>query len=153
MPVKANGLVRLRSPASFGSFGSVSTPISSVPLHFGRLGAAGLDLLEHVGELLAEEDRHDRGRRFVRAEAVVVGGGRDDRAQQAAVLVHGADDGGAEHQELRVLVRRVARIEQVALRRVAEREVDVLARAVDARERLLVQQAHQAVALGDALRA
>ena len=31
LPVKANGLVRLRSPASRGSFGSESTPISSVP--------------------------------------------------------------------------------------------------------------------------
>ena len=39
-----------------------------------------------------------------------------DGPQQARVLVHGADHGGAEHQELRVVVRRVARIEQVALR-------------------------------------
>ena len=48
---------------------------------------------------------------------------------------------------------RVARIEQVALGGVAEREVDVLARAVDAREGLLVQQADQAVPLGDPLAA
>ena len=39
----------------------------------------------------------------------------------------------AQEDELRVGVRRVARIQQVALRRVADREVDVLARAVDAR--------------------
>src|SRR5580692_4746526 len=32
LPVKAKGLVRLRSPGSFGSFGIVSTPISRVPL-------------------------------------------------------------------------------------------------------------------------
>ena len=37
LPQKANGLVRLRSPASFGSFGSVSTPISRVPLLFDDL--------------------------------------------------------------------------------------------------------------------
>ena len=30
-PVNANGLVRLRSPASRGSFGSTSTPVSSSP--------------------------------------------------------------------------------------------------------------------------
>ncbi len=31
LPVKANGLVRLRSPASRGSFGSTATPISIIP--------------------------------------------------------------------------------------------------------------------------
>ena len=69
------------------------------------------------------------------------------------ILVHGADDRGAEHQELRVLVRRVAGLEQVALLGVAERPVDVLARAVDAGERLLVQQALHAVLLGHPLAA
>ena len=34
LPVKANGLVRLRSPASLGSVGSVSTPMVSVPFAF-----------------------------------------------------------------------------------------------------------------------
>ena len=81
-------------------------------------GRAALgDLVEHVGELVAEEDRDDRRRGLVGAEAVVVAGRGDDGAQQAAVLVHGADDRGAEHQELGVVVRRVAGIEQVALRR------------------------------------
>ena len=74
-----------------------------------------------------------------------------DAAQQAAVLVHGADHRGAEHQELRVVVRGVAGEQQVALGRVAEREVDVLARAVDAGERLLVEQALHAVLLGHPL--
>ncbi len=31
LPVKANGLVRLRSPASFGNGGSVSTPTAITP--------------------------------------------------------------------------------------------------------------------------
>ena len=46
---------------------------------------------------------------------------------------------------------RVAGQQQVALGRVAQREVHVLARAVDAGERLLVEQALHAVLLGDAL--
>src|SRR3712207_7860018 len=50
-----------------------------------------------------------------------------------------------------VLVRGVAGVEQVALLLVADREVDVLAGAVDAVERLLVQQAGHPVALGDLL--
>ena len=77
---------------------------------------------------------------------------RGDRdAQQVAVLGDGADDGGAEDEELGVVVRRVARLEQVLARVVGHRPVVVLARAVDAGERLLVQQAAQAVPVGDAL--
>ena len=48
-------------------------------------------------------------------------------------------------------MRRVARIEQVALRGAAQRPVHVLARAVDAGERLFVRQARHAVLLGHAL--
>src|ERR1700712_2925836 len=59
--------------------------------------------------------------------------------------------GGAEDQELRVVVGGVAREHQVALGRVAQREVDVLAGAVDALERLLVEQALHAVLAGDLL--
>ena len=39
LPVKANGDVRLRSVASFGSAGSVSTPIFIVPACFELFGA------------------------------------------------------------------------------------------------------------------
>ena len=79
LPVNANGLVRLRSPASRGSCGSVPAPRSSVPPRFVRLGAALLDLLEDVGQLLAQEDRDDRRRRLVGAQAVVVARRRDRR--------------------------------------------------------------------------
>ena len=65
--------------------------------------------------------------------------------------MHGPHHRGAEHQELSVFVRRFARIEQVALRLAAERPVDVLARAVDAGERLFVRQAGHAVLFGHAL--
>ena len=47
-------------------------------------------------------------------------------------------------------MRRVARIEQVALARAAERPIHVLAGAVDAGERLFVQQAGHAILLGHA---
>ena len=39
LPVNANGLVRLRSPASRGSFGSTEAPMSSVPPCFVDLAA------------------------------------------------------------------------------------------------------------------
>ena len=50
-----------------------------------RAGRPALrDLLEDVGELLAEEDRDDRRRGLVGTEAMIVGRRRHDRAQQAA---------------------------------------------------------------------
>ena len=58
-----------------------------------------------------------------------------------------ASNGGAEYEELGVLVRGVAGIEQAAQFGVADGVVEVLARTVDARERLFVQQAEHAVAL------
>ncbi len=39
LPVKANGLVRLRSPGSVGSTGSVSTPMCITPLPFDDVAA------------------------------------------------------------------------------------------------------------------
>ena len=48
-------------------------------------------------------------------------------------------------------MRGTAGVEQVALRRVADRPVDVLARAVDPGERLLVEETHEPVFLGGGL--
>ncbi len=110
-----------------------------------RLGAARLlDLLEDVRQLIAEEDRDDRRRRFVGAEAVVVAGAGDRVAQQPLELVDGAQHGGAEDEELDVLVRRVARVQQVVAQVVAHAPVEMLAGAVDAGKRLLVHQAREA---------
>ncbi len=116
-----------------------------------RVARAALDRLEDLLQLGAEEDRDDRGRRLVGAQPVVLAGVGDRRAQQLLVPVDGLDDRRAEEQELEVLVRRVARLEQVHARVRAHRPVVVLARAVDAGERLLVQQADQAVAARDVL--
>ncbi len=116
-----------------------------MPPDFVRLGAARLlDLLEDVGQLVAEEDRDDRRRRFVRAEAMVVAGAGNRVAEQPLELVDGAEHGAAEHEELHVLVRRLARVEQVVAEVVAHAPVEVFAGAVDAGERLLMEQAREA---------
>src|SRR5580698_2115948 len=62
-----------------------------------------------------------------------------------------ADDSRTEDQELSVRVGSVTRIEQIALGRITERIVDVLTRAVDTGEGLLVQQADHSVFFGYAL--
>ena len=107
----------------------------------GGLGAALLDLLEDVGEHLAEEDRQNRRRRLVRAKTMIVAGAGDAGAQQSLPAIDGAKHGRAEHQELHVVVRRIAGAEQVVAELVGQRPVIVLARSVDAGKRLLVQQA------------
>ena len=120
--------------------------MSSTPPRLGALGAAGLlDLLEDLGEHVAEEHREDRRRRFVGAEAMIVAGVRDAVAQQALPHVDRANHRGAEEQELHVVVRRVAGAQQVVAEVVADAPVQVLAGAVDAGKRLLVQQARQPV--------
>ena len=76
---------------------------------------------------------------------MIVAGAGDAGAQQALPLVDRAQDRRAEHEELQVVVRVRARAEQVVPFVVAHRPVEVLARSVDAGERLLVQQAREAV--------
>ena len=108
------------------------------------------DHLDDLGELVAQEDGHDRRRRLVGTQAMIVAAARGTGAQEVLVLVHGLDHGGEEDDELQVLQRRVAGLEQVLVGG-AERPVVVLAASVYALERLLVQQAHQIVAACDEL--
>lgn len=90
------------------------------PLGQGGIGTARLDLFEHVGELVSQEDRDDGGGSFVRPQAVIVPRRGDDRAEESLMLVNGTDDGRTEEEELCVFVRRVAGIEQVPLAGAAE---------------------------------
>ena len=116
-----------------------------------RAGTAVHDLREDVRELLAQIYRDDGGRRLMRAEAVVVAGGGDRRAQQVGELVDAADNGGQHGQEDGILMRRLAWAQPVAAVGTGGRPVVVLARAVDAGEGFLVEQAEEAVARGDLL--
>ena len=108
------------------------------------------DLLDDLGKLVAQEDGHNRRRSLVGAQTVVIAGRSDGSAQELLIVVDGLDHRGEEDDELQVVERGVARIEQV-LGLGAERPVVVLARTVDALERLLMQQADQIVAGGDEL--
>jgi hypothetical protein len=89
-------------------------------LRFAALGAAPLDLLEDVGELIAEEDGNDCRRRFIRAKPMIVPGACDDGAEEFGLQADCTYDCAAEHEELSIGVRRVTRIERVALSRIPE---------------------------------
>ena len=142
---------RARTVAVASVFGQRGQRVDAHGQRASRLGArrlAFLDLLEHIRQLFAEENRDDRRRGLVGTEPVVVAAGRYDGPQQIGVQVHRTDHRGAEHQELHVGVWCLARLQEVA-EPAADRPVDVLARAVDPREGLLVQQAGHAVLLRD----
>ena len=81
---------------------------------------------------------------------MIVAGRGDGSAQELLIVIDGLDHRGEEDDELQVVERGVARIEQV-LGLGAKRPVVVLARTIDALERLLVQQADQVMAGSDKL--
>src|SRR5208337_4091482 len=89
-------------------------------LRLAALGAAPLDLLEDVGELVAEEDGNDCRWRFISAKAMIVPGTGDDGAQEFGVQADCAYDCAAKYQKLSIGMRRVTRIEQIALSRIPQ---------------------------------
>ena len=115
----------------------------------GGVRAALGELSEDVAEHVAEVDRHDRGRGFVGAEAVVVGGAGDGSAEQVGVQIDRPHAGQQEDEELHVRVGFDVRVEQVHAGVGRDRPVVVLAGAVDAGEGLFVEEADEAVAFGD----
>ena len=124
-------------------------------LHLGLfladIGGAVGDGLQDLAELVAQEHGDDGRRGLVGAQAVVVARGGHGDAQQVLVLVDGLDDRAEEEQELRVLIRGGAGLEQVLSVVGGDGPVVVLARAVDAVEGLFVQQADHVVVRGDLL--
>ena len=120
-----------------------------------RLGRAGGQVavvgecVADLAEQVAEEDRHDRRGGLVRAETEVVAVARDRRAEQAAVAVNREQHGGHHREEAEVGRRIVPRLQQV-LTVGGERPVVVLATAVHAGERLLVEKHAELVPQGDA---
>ena len=143
LPVNANGLVRLRSVVSVSTSGSVDAQIHRDGLRIlvRRVLDQGVD--DGI-ELVTQEDGDDGGRRFVAAEAMIVARGSDGHAQKLLVAIDRFDRRDEEHEEAQIGTRIVAGIEQV-LAIYGNRPVVMLARTVDALERLLVEQAHKPV--------
>ena len=108
------------------------------------------DGLQNGVKLVADVDGHDGRRGLVRAEAVVVAGPGDRHAQKILIVVDGLQHRAQKQQKLRVLPRRVARLEKILAGIRRERPVVVLAGAVHAGEGLFVQKALHAVLAGDA---
>ena len=91
LPVNANGLVRFRSPVCFGSARQHRRAEPHELARRRHVDLAARERVEDVLQLGAEEDRDDRRRRLVGAQAVVLPGGGHRGAQQALVGVDGLD--------------------------------------------------------------
>ncbi len=109
------------------------------------LGRTFFDLFENVGELLAKEDGNNRRRRFVRTKAVIVVRAGDRKTKNLTVFGYSPNHGRAEHQKLRVVMRRIAGVQEIFPRIRGHRPVIVLSTAVNSGKRLLMQQAGQAI--------
>ena len=112
-------------------------------------GVPLLELLDNVVELIAQINRDDRRRGFVGAQAVIVPRRGHRHAEQAGIFIDRADHCTDEREELRIFVRRGTGIQQVLAFGSRQRPVVVLARAIDAREGLFVQQTGQAILIRD----
>ena len=125
----------------------------SAQIHLGLVNVgvvlAGLDGIQNSLQLIADEHGDDRRRRLVRAQAVIVAGRSDGNAEQILIFVNRLDNGGQKQDELAVFARVLARLEQVLACIGGNRPVVVLAGAVYAFKRLLMQQAGEAMLLRD----
>ena len=80
---------------------------------------------------------------------MIIAGRGHAQTQHILIIVHRLDHRAEEQQELRVFVRRIARLQKVHTRIGADRPVVVLAAAVDAGKGLLMKQTDHVVLLGD----
>ena len=115
--------------------------------------AGGADALRHgkqrARQTLAEEYRDNRRRRFTAAEPLIVPRTSGRSAQQIGILVDRLNESGQDQQKAPV-ARRIIGLRQQILPVVCnQRVIVVLARPIDSRKRLFMQQARQPLLLGD----
>ena len=151
LPVKANGEVRLRSPPCIGSGGSTGVPRPSVAP--GVCGSPSPDAIDS-NALSSSAPR--------KIEMIAGGASLAPRRWSWPMLATEARSrpwclltawitAAQKNRKLRFSRRGVARVHEVVPGVGAHRPVVVLAGAVDAGERLLVQQADEPVLAGDVL--
>ncbi len=98
-------------------------------------------LLDHILQLLSQEDGNNGRRRFVCAESVIISHIRRALTQQIRMGVHSLDDAGQHQQELNIFVGGFSGIQQVYTVVGSQGPVIMFARTVHTGERLLMQQA------------
>ena len=95
--------------------------------------------MNHLGELVPQEDRDHRRGCLLGAQTVVVARGGHGGPQKPLVFVHALDKGRQEQQELGILAGSLAGLEEVLACVGVQGPVIVLAGAVDAGKGLFIQ--------------
>ncbi len=108
-------------------------------------------LLQHILQLLAQEDGDDRRRCLIGSQPVVVAHIRGRLPQKIRMDVDGFQDTGQHQQELDILMGRLARLQQVDPVVGDDRPVIVLARTVHPGKWFLMEQAFHPVLAGHPL--
>ena len=106
------------------------------------------DGLQDLAQVGAQEHGHNGGRGLVGTQPMIVAGGGNGDPQQILVFIHSLDDGAEEQQELGVFIGGLPGLQEVHAGVRGDGPVVVLTAAVDPVEGLLVEQTHQAMALG-----
>ena len=112
-PVKANGLVRLRSPGSRGNVGKTELPILSSPPAFAVLAPPFSIWSTMSWSMSPRKTEMIAGGASLAPRRWSLWAVGDRDPQQVAVTKHGADHRDQEGQELSVLMRRLAGLQQV----------------------------------------
>ena len=131
--------------ADVGQGGQAHVQHPLAQIHMVRALQEGVN---HLGELVPQEDRDHRRGCLLGAQTVVVARGGHGGPQKPLVFVHPLDKGGQEKEKLEVLAGGGTGLEEVLAGVRGQGPVVVLAGAIDPFKRLFVDEAHQPVAVG-----
>ena len=135
----------------FGNLGDIHLQ-ALLSIHSKQIVSIGfLDMIEQLTHLTTEETRNDGRWCFVGSQSMCIGGTHDTRLQKSVVTIHTHQCFDDEGGKTEILFRSLARsMEQHAIVG-RETPVVVLATAVDAGKRLLVQKDTESVLAGHTL--
>jgi len=82
-------------------------------LFLAHVGCAGVDGIQYLGELIAQEYGYDGRGRLAGSKTMVVACGGNGYAQKILIVVNGLYNGAQYKQKLGVLIRSVAGFQQI----------------------------------------
>ena len=123
--------------------------------HFSSLQGAGcftmFDLIKNILQLIAQEDRNDGRRCFLRTQTVVIAGIGSRKSEQFGIFIYTFDDGAEEYQELGIFMGCFTGIQQIHAIICAQRPVIMLTGTIYTCKRFFMQQTSKTMVAGNTL--
>ena len=101
-----------------------------------------LDGIQHLGKLVAKENGNNSGRSLIGTKSVIISGTCNGKSHQICIIVNCLNDCYEEYQELNILCRSLAGIQQVQTGICGHGPVVMFTGTVDSVKRLLVKEAN-----------